>query len=285
MTLFTRENRTVPSSRSLRLAIILAAAAAAVAVTAQESRPAAPLDPEVDKILSRLEDADIRDVRARLEWSIRYTIEDSVETKLGEILYKQLQPVAKFKVRFDTAFRDERRNKIDEVHMFDGRWYVELRSDTRTVTRRELRRPDEVGNPYRLGEGLFPIPFGQKKADILSEFDVTLAPPVDADPPHSDHLLLTPRPGTRTAERYSRIEFWVDRNRRGLPVRVRAVRNDGNERPNEILTISFTDIDVNAGFAASILEIEKPAGYREEVEPLPPPDVLVPVGTSPPSTP
>ncbi|MCG3126786.1 MAG: hypothetical protein CHACPFDD_01641 [Phycisphaerae bacterium] len=277
----------MPNPRNPRLPRIVAAAVAIVAATvagAQESRPAAPLDPEVDKILSRLEDADIRDVRARLEWSIRYTIEDTVDTKLGEIWYKQLQPVARFKVRFEAVIRDERRTKLDETHMFDGRWYVELRSDTRTVTRRELRRPDEIGNPYRLGEGLFPVPFGQKKADILSEFDVALAPPVDADPPHSDHLLLTPRPGTRTAERYSRIEFWVDRNRRGLPVRVRAVRNDGHERPNEILTISFTDIDVNAGFAASIFEIEKPAGYREEVEPLPPPDVLVPP-TSAPSTP
>lgn len=232
------------------------------------------LDPTVDKILTRLERRAVHDLQAELIWKLQYVIdlEEDAQIKQGRIWYQQREPVARFLVHFTQKIVSNRRHKLDERHMFDGRWYVELKSETRTLTRREVRREGDVGNPYKLGEGPFPVPFGQKKADILKEFAVTLVPPATGDPDNTDHLKLVARAGSQTGRSYKQVEVWIAREgpQHGLPVKVKASKKDGTGKVNSYLTITFKDVELNKGFSGSVFKIEKPAGYDEEVQRLDP---------------
>jgi hypothetical protein len=248
---------------------------------ASQPAPATQLDPVVDKILTRLENRKVHDLRAKVKWELTYAIEEDEETdvKLGTIWYQEQQPVPRFKVHFDTKITGNRKRALDEEHLFDGRWYVELQSLTKTVTKREIRREGETTNPYKLGEGAFPLPFGQKKADILEEFEVTLVPGKKSDPPDSDHLHLVPRPGTNTGQTYKTLDFWVARagDHAGLPIKVLAGKKDGTGAVNSYIEISFSKAELNSGFSASVFKIEPPGDYEiieERLEPIaaPPPD-------------
>ena len=237
---------------------------------AQTSQPA--LDPVVDKILTRLEQRHVNDLRARVRWELSYVIEEdeTPDIKLGTIWFKDEQPIPKFKVHFDRKIVGTRSRALDEVHLFDGRWYVELQSQTKTVTRREIRREDDRSDPYKIGEGPFPLPFGQKKADILAEFEVARVESKPTDPPDTDHLKLTPRRGTHSGQSYKTMDFWVAREggHAGLPVKVRVGKKDGTGALNSYITIAFSEVEVNPGLAGAVFKIGKPAGYEEIVERL-----------------
>ena len=255
--------------------------AGSVAVAAQDShQPAAGLDQKVDKILTRLEQRTINDIQAKVSWSVKDMIAGSSVEKKGDIWYRTMKPAAKFLVAFDEKIDHSRnrKRKLTEKHMFDGRWYIELQQATKTFTRRELRRENEVGNPYALGDGLFPLPFGQKKADILKEFEVAVMEPSNDDPAKTDHLRLTPRAGTRTGNKYVWIDFWVLQTGKlsGLPVQVRLGKKEGTGHVSEEVTVKFTDVRLNKGFSPSIFDIKKPPGYHS-----PPDKLLPPVDSTP----
>jgi hypothetical protein len=148
-----------------------------------------------------------------------------------------------------------------------------LNSLGKTVVRREVRMPDDPVNPYKLGEGLFPLPFGQKKADILHEFEVSRAELEKDDPQATEKLRLLPRRGTQSAELYKELEFWIAKEGgapglAGLPVKVRAAQLDGTGKVKAYLTLTFEKIELNTGFNPNLVRIEKPPGYLESTEPL-----------------
>jgi len=266
--------------RSRFAAGIIAVILGAVACLAQQPGPniTPAFDPRVERILTRLENRSVHDLRARVKWDLEYALGDK-QTKFGRIWYRVFDPVPRFKVRFDRKVAGTRADKLNEQHLFDGRWYIELQSETKTLTRREIRRADDKSDPYKLGEGAFPLPFGQTKANIRREFEVLLIPANEKkDPKGTDHLKLTPRLGTRTAEQYKWVDFWIDRDGKyaGLPIRVRAAKRDGTGKVNSQITIAFSEIELNTGFDVGVFEIAKPPGYHEEVIPLDPPGGLPP---------
>ncbi len=237
--------------------------------TRPTSRPA--LDPKVDEILMQVERQKVHDLQAEITWTLRHEIDDEDEqtVKSGMLWYAQADPVAKFKVHFRHRVGRVRR-PMDEQYLFDGRWYVELDANTKFVTRREVRQADDTSDPYKLGEGPFPVPFGQTKSDILNEFDVKLAPPSDDDPENTDHLVLTPHVGTQTHKRYATMHFWVAREGRlhGLPLKVKTSKKAGTGRIDAHITVTFDDVKLNKGVPADTFEIKTPRGFEEIIEPL-----------------
>jgi hypothetical protein len=274
--------------RSAKLGGIITAVLLAVVAVGDEppqpnaARPATTqpqLDPEVDRILTRLEQREVDDLRARLSWRKRDLLDfdEDVITKRGRIWYQDAEPVARFLIHFDAQISGTgRKDELDERHLFDGRWYVELQSRTKTYTKREIRREDEQWDPYEVGEGVFPLPFGQKKEAILREFTVERLPLGEKDPARTDRIRLTPRKGTPTAEDYRRLEFWVAEEGplAGLPVKVEVLKNDPAGKASQTITIRFDDVQLNTGFSAGVFDLEPPAGYHvieERLDPVPPP--------------
>ncbi len=252
------------------LRVVLVGWLASTAGTAATG-PGALSDPKVDEILTRLEKRTVSDLSAKLRWENWHVIDppDERSVKKGEILYKDRDPVPVFIVHFKKKSMGRRSQRADERHLFDGRWYVELNAETKTVTRREVRRPDDPASPYKIGEGPFPVPFGQKKADILREFEVRLDPPNAnqqvPDPKDTDHLVLKPRPGTRSAERFKQLDFWIRRKgpESGLPVKVKVAKLDGTGRANDEVTVTFEKIRLNTSIPDDRFEVKTPRGYEE----------------------
>jgi hypothetical protein len=242
-----------------------------LAQTPPASAPAA-LDPQVEEILTRLETRQLTDLKCNVDWSVRTPPEEDGILKSGDLWYRDEPAGAKFKVEFRRQVSGQRRDQLDEQHLFDGRWYVELqgRAEIKTVTRREIRAAEDRRNPYKLGEGAFPLPFGQKKADILREFEVTLLAASKTDPEKSDRLHLVPRKDTHTFKTYKSLDCWVARDGplAGLPVQVLCVKRDPSGRSGSEIKITFKNVELNAGISSAIFQIATPSGFRESIETL-----------------
>ena len=227
----------------------------------------AAIDPAVDQLLDRLERKGdlIQDIQCKLKYiSIDRALDDEQKYE-GELIFKTDKPNPHFLIRFDKFEQAGIVREKKEWHAFDGQWYIEVRESTRTIVRRQVVRPDQAIEVFRLGEGPFPLPFGQKKDDILVHFTVKQIPPNPQDPPNSDHLACTPKPDTDMAERYETVHFWIDRQL-DLPVRVQTV----DKQEHKEVIAQFAQIQVNTGIAGSALNPPRPSDYAETEERLPP---------------
>jgi hypothetical protein len=125
-------------------------------------------------------------------------------------------------------------------------------------------RPEENREVFRLGQGPFPLPFGQKKADIVKHFTVKLIAPEPKDPPESDHLELSPLPGTEMNKKYEKVHFFIDR-KQSLPSRVQTVEKESGDE----ITATFSNSKLNQGLPGSKLELPGLADYSISEDRLP----------------
>lgn len=188
---------------------------------------------------------------------------ESVQQKDGTLLFAKADPNARFLIHFTKLSAEGIERETGEYWAFDGHWLTERNDKSRTIIKREIAAPGERKDPFKLGQGPFPLPLGQKRKDILENFTVRLEKFTLGDPRGSDHLHCVPRPGTPLAKKYTRVDIYVDRAA-GLPVRIVTERvSDANR-----IEVDFKSIDTNEAPAASRFTIEEPKGYDVSIEPL-----------------
>jgi hypothetical protein len=255
----------------IAVGLMATAIAAGQTATAPASQPATapeqgpPLDPAVERILDRLEKKVVRDIQADLVYTKLDPILEDKQVYKGTIRYRHEEPNPRFFIRFDEVIHDGQRVKDPkEWHVFDGRFYIEAREKTRTAIYREILRPGEKEDLFKVGQGPFPMPFGQKKQDILRNFTVRLVPSSPGDPKNTEHLECTPLPDTEMARRYGAVHFFIDR-KQDIPVKVMTVEK---EQGNEI-SATFANIRLNQGVDPDALKLPD-LGYTEQREMLPP---------------
>ena len=223
--------------------------------------------PQVVAVLDALERAGdkISDLQTDLRFETFNTILEDRITKTGELLYKKQDPNALFLVRFDRLSQGGVTNENREWHFFDGNWYTEAREMTRQVIRREIVRPGEKINPFELGKGPFPLPFGQKKSEMLQRFDIALLPTSGNDPPGSTHLQCVPKAGEELADKYVALHLFVD-EKTDLPAKIIAEQTDDN-----VITVWFDNLRINPGLPGSVFKLPpEAADWDTETESLPP---------------
>jgi len=103
-------------------------------------------------------------------------------------------------------------------------------------------RPGQKLNLFKLGDGPFPLPLGQDKADVLKQFDAVKIAPTSDDPAQTVHLQLTPKAGSQFASRYKTIDIWVDMIT-GMPRRIQT--DDINQTTTQ--TTDLTNVKINGG--------------------------------------
>jgi hypothetical protein len=210
-----------------------------------------PLDPELDQLLTRLEAAarDFHAFSAKIAYEKRDALLDRRELRTGEILYR-IEPDKKaFAVLFDSLTilpaggGAGRREQRPQHYIFDGRWLAEVNEKDKQFIKREIVPPGKVLDPLKLGEGPFPLPIGQAKADVLARFEVSrIEVPIAGmlkDLKNVDGLRLTPRAGTREARDYQHVEIFYDRDTQ-LPVGINAVETNDDQK-----TVKLTDLKRN----------------------------------------
>jgi hypothetical protein len=233
------------------------------------SQPA-PLDPAVEKILDRWEKKNVHDIQADIVY-VKADKSDipgmSSEQKYKGILrFIEDKPSPRFFIRFDEQTIDGMTDKNSKQwHVFDGHWYIEAQERTKSIVKREIVRPGDkqAGDLFKIGKGPFPMPFGQKKEDIVRHFTIKLVPPQPGDPPDSDHLVCTPLPGTDMDRRYGKVHFLIDR-KLDVPVRVQTLAKEDQQE----ITATFTSIQLNKGLAGSDLNLPNLPGYEVTEERL-----------------
>lgn len=240
---------------------VVHAVGALVAVAAVLVAPAAcPADPStaVVEILDRVEarGADVGDLKCKVVYVVEDRISEDTTKRTGTILFKKKSPNPVFMVTFDRLIEAGVIHKRSRWYLFDGRYFTEAIERSKSIIRRDVAPPGTEIDLFSIEKAPFPIPFGQKKAEILHNFDVTLAPAGD---PAIDHLICTPKPQSRLATDYSVIEFFVSRKLH-LPVKIIMTTNP----PDKVMTAEFPDLNagaVNTGLSESAFKL--PARTRK----------------------
>ena len=183
----------------------------------------------IDRILTDLQERSdgLSDIRCKVRFVEVDRINLTTWTKVGEILFLITEPNPLFLIHFEKTETDGVAYK-QEWYLFDGTYLHEGSERLKQVTKREMVGEGEKLDLFDLETAPFPLPFGQKKEKILRNFEVTLAAPVTGDPPNTDHLVCVPKPGSKPAERYDKLEFFILKDIH-LPSRVVVTKNDGLE--------------------------------------------------------
>ncbi|MFN0131694.1 MAG: hypothetical protein ACKVW3_04050 [Phycisphaerales bacterium] len=153
----------------------------------------------------------------------------------------------KFAVTFDRfEIGSEVRNE-EKSYIFDGHWLVEKIPGEKLFKKHEVVPPGERFDPLRIGQGPFPVPIGQRRADIVARFEVdklAAEAGLDADDNTSEtdaaaqrdfatgttQIRLTPRPGTPEAEDFREVRLWYlrDASGRWLPRMAKTINPAGD---------------------------------------------------------
>jgi len=250
-----------------------AASAPAPATQPPASRPTA--SPEVRRILERVEAAGEK-VRT-LTADVRYVEEELLfgerTTYSGKVWYAQDvddRTASRFRIRFDAIRAGRTRRRADRDYVFysdaNGQWLVSRNGEIKQIVKYHVAGPDSEADPLELGQGPFPVPFGQRKDRVLSLFEVTTRPPADGDGEGTTFLKLVPRP--EAADRFGVrwIEIWI--NDDALPVKIRTEDTHGETRK----TAFFTRLKINPTFDEDLFDLPWPpagSGWERRIEPLP----------------
>jgi hypothetical protein len=194
--------------------------------------PAAPADVDpalemarrsAENFLGVLERADerIATIQGQLVWDKEFAIAGDTQTRIGKLYFSSPRAetpgaprTRKFGVEIDTLVLGGRMEKKPESYIFDGEWLIEKKPLEKQAIKRRIVPPGEKFDPLKIGEGPFPIPIGQKKADILARYDARLtevSDGLDSDE-HREfaqgctQIVLTPKPGAD--DKFDEIRLW-----------------------------------------------------------------------------
>ncbi len=258
--------------------VLTMAAAVATAKPPTTSRPAtpptvAPTDPAIVKLLDAMEASGRKylTLRADVAYSEEEVLFGDRTTYSGQVYYQkdkdEKQP-ARFRIHFDTSKRGRVKGKEDRDHTFftdaKGQWYIARNARIKQMIKYHVAAPGAAVDPLKLGKGPFPMPFGQKRADVLRLFTVTTRPPKKSETPGVSYLKLVPRKNAAGTMEVKQIELWVDKD--GLPVKVSTEDTAGQVAK----TAKFTNIKKNIKLDAKVFDLPKPGrGWEYRIEPLP----------------
>lgn len=204
------------------LALLLAAALAAAppAPTAPASAPPVAADrcASVASLLDALEEAGrgVRSFRAGLEYEKFDALLDESERRFGRVVLEGVDRERRFAFLFDRFYDGGGREEAmrDQWIYADG-WLAEVNHDRRVFTKRQIVEPGRTFDPLKLGEGPFPLPFGQPRAEVESRFAAEICALPDLPRLRSLKevcgLRLVPKEGTSMAKETERVEIFYDR--------------------------------------------------------------------------
>lgn len=211
--------------------------------------------PTVETILERVEarGQSVNDIRCKVVFTVVDRIADDKVERQGEIIYKKKSPNPLFMITFNKTVQEGVVKREKFWYLFDGRWFIEATERARSIIKRDIAPPGTEIDLFSIEKAPFPIPFGQKKDDILAHFDVTFGAGGKDLAEETDHLICTPKQDSRMARDYHRLEFFVCRSLH-LPRRIVMTTQDGAK----ITTADFPDLStrsINTKLADSLFRM------------------------------
>lgn len=236
---------------------------AATTPLASEQKPAASASQgyaTAEDLLDALEkaDANLRSLTSEIQYDKIDGVTGDRQIRWGKVFFVDdsgggeglQQRDRKFAVRFDKLQLGDRLEEQEQLFVFNGEWLTEISPTHKQIIRRQVMPPGSDFDPLKVGEGPLPLPIGQKKADMLARFKVTLLTDIAELSGEDDEetaklkefvkgsyqLKLIPNPGTSEAEKFTQIRLWYrvwelkDGEKRLLPRMAKTVTpKSGNE--------------------------------------------------------
>src|SRR4051794_17627029 len=227
--------------RLTALTCLLLTLALPVAASAETPlSPDSPLDAVLDALNARGKDLKDFSADVALHTADNRTGEDSAQ--IGKVIYDAGNGNSRIKVSFDKketeagdGKRMSQKQRLDYV--LENGWLTDRDYQKKLEVRRQVLRPNQKMNLLKLGEGPFPLPIGQDKADVHKMFEVSKLPAGKDDPPGTIHARLKPNPGTQFEQKFKTIDVWIDPASR-MPVKIETVDpNDVATRTTELKNI------------------------------------------------
>jgi hypothetical protein len=187
---------------------------------------------------------------------------DSRILRTGKLYYLKTDDRSYLRVHFQDLKQDdfEAEARRDD-YLFDGVWLTRIDYKLEQIDMFQQAPEDKPADVFELIRHNFPlIGFNDIKA-LKEDFEITLAQTPD-DPKDTVRLLLTTRSESPFSEEYNRIDFWID-NSTYMPSRIRAHNVQG-----DIHDIQFSTLKINKNLEKAVFTVEKPAGFRKNIEPL-----------------
>jgi hypothetical protein len=174
---------------------------------------------------------------------------------LGTVRYRKLSnDDVEIRVTFEHEILGD--NKPIAYHqdykLADGQLIVQ-KYDQKLEQHMTVAKPGQKLDPIKLGEGAFPLPVGQEPGDVKKQFEVKLIPHDQEDPPHTIHAQLTPKVGTKLANKFQTIDVWVDTQTNFTP-RIETVPVKGVTTT----TTELTNLKVNSGLKDADFQLPAP---------------------------
>lgn len=232
------------------------------AMTAPATSSAPAIDPAMDRLLNELEQAGQKftAIQADVEYVLDEPVFGTKDTYMGQVYY-QKDPEGKrpsrFRIHFDTLRQANDgkagpTTKADLDYVFDGVYFIIRKANVKQMTKYQVAEAGQPVEALELGKGPFPVPFGQKKEQVLKLFDAATRDPKTGDMPDTRYLKLTPKPGSEQAASFQHIEMWI--NAEGLPTRIKTADAKGQQ----ITTVTFRKIKTDVKFDDKTFELPAP---------------------------
>ena len=230
-----------------------------------------PAYESVDALLDALEKA--AEPVQNLSAKIRYTTEDTLlgdtTTRTGELHFRRAPATGarQFAVSFVSLQSGDTVEKVSKDYIFDGIYLVERLNDEKQFFKRQTVRTGEQIDPLSI-DGPFPLPLGQKKADILKRFEAEMLEP-DAEGARKGflHIRLTAR-NRGQEENLDTVDLWYD----PATLMPRKVIVKEKAESGDINTAELAEVTVNGPAADDALyDTKEPAreeGWFVEIAPL-----------------
>jgi hypothetical protein len=212
--------------------------------------------------------------------SIHYEVEDALlgekVIRKGELIYRVEPGGGKksFAILFESKIANGRKRDQLKHYVFSDGWFVEVDHEEKLFIKRQVVAEGGEYDPLKLGEGPFPVPIGQPRADVLARFEVSLIELPDAGPLAKlkgktavDGLRLIPRPDSAVAKDFARIELFYDRDTR-LPVGIDLIEVNGDRKTARLEEVRRNPpLDEAALAKLSIIEPD-PTEWRIDIREL-----------------
>ncbi len=228
----------------------------------------APAD--VDSLLDALDrrGKELKDFSATVKLKTIDLISGDDNTQNGTVYFQSdADRGGKVRVNFASKTSSDgitQKKPIDYVLV--NEWLWERDYSKKTQIKHQVLKPGEKANLLKLGEGAFPLPIGQDKADVHREFIVTQLKVAKDDPADTVHLSLVPRPDQPSARRLAKLDIWIE-TKTSMPVRIDTLA------PNKesVQSTSLTDLKINTGLPPDTFALpELPPGWSTQTESLQP---------------
>jgi len=208
---------------------------------------AAPAAAGVDAVLDQLDqrgkslEAFVADVELKEE-DTTLAIET---TRIGKLWYQKLPDGSiRMKVSFTDRQNENARQPDPIDYVLENGRLIERQHAKKLEVRRQVVKPGEKLNPFKLGEGPIPLPIGQSKEEVKKLFEVKDVKPGKEDPAGTAHVMLRPRKDTSLARKFGLIDVWVDQTSH-MPIKIETV----DPKEEKVRTTLLKNIQVNPKLA------------------------------------